>query len=458
MLVYVFIYVAILVAIGVWDYFKVKNFEDFAVAGKKQSLSFVVMSFMATMIGASATIGIMDKVKSIGFPAFWWLAVGSVGLLFQSLFLSKKIRELNVNTLPELVEKLTGKIGQKIVAIVIAISWPAIVASQIIAMSSIIALITGKENNKTIVLIVALVVIAYTAIGGQLSVVKTDAIQFVIIICAFISAMIYVFAFGNGDNDAVLNSVELVNENFKWTDLIIQFFVVGGAYLLGPDVVSRNLLAKDGKTAKRASLISGIILFVFSVVIVLTGIWVIINCPELGDVNPLIYLINNVLPKPVGVLLAIGILSTILSSTDTCLVNISSIVENDILKRNKVWEMRLWAVVIGIIAIVIAFYKSDIIAILSGAYSVYTPGVVFPLLVAICSHGKRKICIPIWLAAVILGGACGIISTFIITSLDKLPLVGMGISLVLSLIAISVGGKIEESKISNEQEIKDVDE
>ena len=71
-------------------------------------------------------------------------------------------------------------------------------------------------------------------------------------------------AFGNGDNAAVLNSVELVNENFKWTDLIIQFFVVGGAYLLGPDVVSRNLLAKDGKTAKRASLISGIILFVFS--------------------------------------------------------------------------------------------------------------------------------------------------------------------------------------------------
>lgn len=446
MLVYVFIYIAVLMVIGIVDFFKIKDFEDFAVAGKKQSQAFVVMSFMATMIGASATVGIMSRVSAIGFPAFWWLAVGSIGLFLQSAFLSQKIREMDVNTLPSMVEKLTGRIGQIFVALVIVISWPGIVASQIMAMSTILSVFTGKPNNKTLIFVVALVVIIYTTIGGQLSVVKTDALQFIIIAVAFVAALVYLFAFGKGDNGAVMSQVELLNDRYTLKDLIIQIFIVGGTYLLGPDVVSRNLLAKDGKTAKKSSRTAGFILLAFSAMIVLIGLWIITNEPELDGNNPLIYVITDVLPKPVGVLLAIGILSTILSSTDTCLVNISSIIENDLLKRNKIWEMRLWAIVIGAIAIFMAFYNTDIIATLTGAYSVYAPGVVFPLLIAILSYKKRKLVLPVWLLAVVAGGACGFVSTYINTELTNLPLLGMGISLVISLLAVMLGGKIESKE------------
>ena len=50
MLPYLILYVAILLVIGIVDAFKVKNFEDFAVAGKKQSQTYVILSQMATMI------------------------------------------------------------------------------------------------------------------------------------------------------------------------------------------------------------------------------------------------------------------------------------------------------------------------------------------------------------------------------------------------------------------------
>lgn len=444
MLVYVILYAVILLVIGVIDFFKIKDFEDFAVAGKKQSQAFVVMSFMATMIGASATVGIMARVSSIGFPAFWWLAVGSIGLFLQSAFLSQKIRDLDANTLPNLVGMLTGRVGQIIVAMIIVISWPAIVASQIMAMSSIISIFTGKADNKLVILIVSIIVILYTTIGGQLSVVKTDAIQFIIIAVSFVGAFVYLFLFGHGDNQAVFQQIEFLNDKYQVKDFIIQIFIVGGAYLLGPDVVSRNLLAKDGKTAKKSSRTAGFILLAFSFIIVLLGLWVITNEPELAGANPLFYIITDVLPKPLGVLLAMGILSTILSSTDTCLVNISSIIENDILRRNKIWEMRLWAIVIGTLAVLMAFYNTDIIATLSGAYSVYTPGVVFPLLVAILAHGKRHIHKGIWIFSVVCGGSMGIISTYINPALDKLPLLGMGISLVISLLAVFCGGKVEK--------------
>lgn len=446
MLVYVIIYVAILLAIGIADSFKVKNVEDFAVAGKRQSQLVVTLSLIATIIGASATVGVMGRVSSIGFPAFWWLGVGSIGLILQAVLISEKIRAMDANTVPDLVEKLVGRGGSAIVALIIVIAWPGIVASQILAMSSILAVITGRENNKALMLIVAIAVIVYTTIGGQLSVVKTDSLQAVIMGTAFVATFIYLFTGAGGDNSLVFDKVELLNDSYTFKDLIIQLFIVGGTYLLGPDVISRNFVAKDGKTAKRSAFISAFILIVFSGIIVLTGLWIINNAGDLNGANPLIYIISEILPKPIAVLLALGLLSTILSSADTCLVNISSILEIDILKRNKVWEIRLFAVLIGAIAVVIAFFKGDIIAMLTGAYSVYAPGVVFPLFVAIMAYKKRSIVKPLWIVAVLGGGICGFINTYVDASLVYLPITGMAISLVLSLASVALGKSINEKE------------
>lgn len=445
MLAFLIFYVVILLVIGIVDFFKVKNFEDFAVAGKRQSGFFVVLSLMATMIGASATVGIMGRVSSLGFPAFWWLAVGSVGLIVQSVFLSERVRNLNADTLPDLVGKLVGKTGSSIVALIIVISWPGIVASQILAMSSILALMTGKENNKTLMLIVAIAVILYTIIGGQLSVIKTDALQFIVIASAFIATFVYLFFFAKGDNSVVTNNIELLNDSYKLKDLLIQLFIVGGTYLLGPDVISRTLVAKDGKTAKRSSRIAAISLLAFSIIIVMIGMWIVGNVKDLDGQNPLLYIINDVLPMPIGVLLAVGLLSTILSSADTCLVNLASILEHDILKRNKVLELRIWAGLIGAIAVVIAFFKGDIITMLTGAYSVYAPGIVCPLLIALLTFKKKKVNVPLWLAAVICGGACGALNTYVWKDLVYLPITGMAISLVLSLAAYAFGTSLEKS-------------
>lgn len=450
MLAFVILYVAILLVIGIVDFFKVKNFEDFAVAGKRQSGVFVVLSLMATMIGASATIGIMGRVTSIGFPAFWWLAVGSIGLLLQSVLLSERVRGFDADTLPDLVGKLVGKTGSSIVALIIIISWPGIVASQILAMSSILALVTGKENNKTLMLIVAIAVILYTVIGGQLSVIKTDALQFIIIASAFVTTFVYLFFFAKGDNSVVTNNIEFLNSGYKLKDLLIQLFIVGGTYLLGPDVISRTLVAKDGKTAKRSSRIAALSLLVFSIIIVMIGMWIVGNVKDLDGQNPLLYIINDVLPMPIGTLLAVGLLSTLLSSADTCLVNLASILEHDVLKRNKVSELRIWAALIGAIAVVIAFFKGDIIVMLTGAYSVYAPGIVCPLFVALLTYKKKKICVPVWIAAVLCGGLCGALNTYVWKDLVYLPITGMAISLVLSLLAFKLGKSIDKGAANDE--------
>ena len=199
------IYFLVLGFICIRDLFKVKNFDDYVVAGRKQSSPFVFMSLMATVLGASATVGIAARAENIGFAAFWWLAVGAIGFWFQAAFLSKPVHDLDVRTLPEIAEKTVGKTGRKLVALIIAVSWIGIIAAQFAAVAGFIGLVLGHDAGTQSVLITAGIVIVYTLFGGQLSVVRTDALQFGILTLGFFAAAVYLFGgFANGIHREIL--------------------------------------------------------------------------------------------------------------------------------------------------------------------------------------------------------------------------------------------------------------
>ena len=139
------IYFLVLGLVCVRDLFRVKSFDDYVVAGRRQSAPFVFMSLMATVLGASATVGVAARAEAIGFPAFWWLGAGAAGLLFQALFLSGPIRDMGASTLPEIAEIAVGRAGRKLVAAVIAVSWIGIVAAQFAAVAGFVGLVLGRS-------------------------------------------------------------------------------------------------------------------------------------------------------------------------------------------------------------------------------------------------------------------------------------------------------------------------
>lgn len=459
------IYFFVLGFICIRDLFKVKNFDDYVVAGRKQSSPFVFMSLMATVLGASATVGIAARAESIGFAAFWWLAVGAIGFWFQAAFLSKPVHDLDVRTLPEIAEKTVGKTGRKLVALIIAVSWIGIIAAQFAAVAGFIGLVLGHDAGAQSVLITAVIVIVYTLLGGQLSVVRTDALQFGILTLGFFAAAIYLFGGFSGAENAALQTAgtlaassstaahsaglatfgnfNLLNEKFGISDLAIMLFTIGGAYFLGPDVISRNLVAKDATSARKAVVAGSFAILAFSVIIVLLGMWAATYAPATAGsaTNPLFRLASGVLPLPLAALLSVGLLSALLSSADTCLINSAAIFGSDILNTRRISVVRISVVVIGIIATYLALQGKDIIGLLTMAYSVYTPGIVAPLAVAIIAHKKFKVKKTLWYAGVIIGGLFGLIpailaSTAKIQSPAYLPLVGIAISLVFALVSL----------------------
>ena len=453
------LYLLIFILISIFDLKKITSFTDYAVAGRIQGTFAVTMSLLATMIGASTTIGITDTVYGIGFPGIWWMAFGAIGLILQSIFISEKVRATEADTLPDLARITVGKSAEMIIALIIVISWIGVIAGQLVAMNSLISFATGK-SDKWLFIIISIIVIIYTMIGGQSSVVKTDKLQLIVIILGIILCCGYLYLIRGGDTASVADNIELINENYRPMNLLNQFFVIGGVYFLGPDIISRNFISKDKTIAKKSAMIAGICLFIFSIFITLIGMWARYNITpeELADSKTLMY-VANILPKFISVPLIFGLLSAILSSTDTCIINAASIFVKDILKKESVKYIRITVAVIGILATALAVLgRGDIMSLLSGAYSVYTPGIIFPLLIAIICHSKNGVKTGIWVTAVILGGLFGLVGTYFssfLTSLNlpemvssNLTLIGMGVSLVVSLFSIKTSNK--PSKENNE--------
>jgi SSS family solute:Na+ symporter len=245
---------------------------------------------------------------------------------------------------------------------------------------------------------------------------------------------------------ATFGNFNLLNEKFGFTDLVVMLFTIGGAYFLGPDVISRNLVAKDAPSARKAVVAGSFAILVFSVVIVLLGMWTATYAPEMAPgvgpaTNPQFRLASDVLPLPLAALLSVGLLSALLSSADTCLINSAAIFGSDILNTRRISVVRLLVVAIGVIATFLALQGKDIIGLLMMAYSVYTPGIVAPLAVAIVSYKKFTIKKSLWYAGVCIGGLFGLVPAILASTVkmqtpNYIPLIGVAVSLVFALISL----------------------
>lgn len=403
---------------------------DYIAAGQDRDALSVFLTLMATMLGASATLGVAEAAERVGFPAAWWLLCGAVGLALQAAMLSGRIRETGARTLPELAGRVVGPTARRFVAAVIVLSWPAVVGAQFAACAGLVNAFAGLDARTPAILASAAAVIFYTLAGGQRAVVRTDAWELVVLAIGFGGLFLWVFSGRCGGVPVPAASVRLFSDSFEPRDLALLMPTVVGAYFLGPDIASRAIVARDGRTAQRAVLWAVPALAAFAVLIPLAGLWAAANVP--GPGNPVLRIAAK-LPSALRWCLAAGLFAALLSTADTCLVNAGAILSSDLLGLRSVRAARGAVTAVGLAATALALFGGDIIGILLKAYSVYVPGVVCPLAVAIIARGNvspRR-----WLVAVAAGGACGL-SGAVVPRLAFLPILGMAVSLVLALVAL----------------------
>jgi SSS family solute:Na+ symporter len=363
--------------------------SDFFLAGRQASSSTVAGSLLATCLGASATIGVAGRAYSMGWSAFWWLGAGSIGLVLLGLFFAEPMRRRPTTlTLPQWAGDSYGLPARILSAALIAIMWLAVVAAQLVAAGTLFHSLTGWPLMLGIGLSAA-VVICYTAIGGQRSVLRTDMLQIALILLSITLPLAFLHKLGTTGAPPLPSPNDFFfSGNLGLGSWLALLTVVGGMYVVGPDLCSRVLLARDLRSARRGTLLAGLALLPCSLVIVYLGVYlkhsgVVLGSPR--DALPWLITEAHLFPAWIGHLISIGMLAALFSSADTCLLTAASVLELDIFGRKHSASLqdrlaRILVVVLGLASALIAHFHPHIIRNLLLAYAFYSGGLLVPLL------------------------------------------------------------------------------
>ncbi len=417
----VFIYFLGLIFVGSRSFRIVKGIDSFFVADRRAPFLFVVGSLFATIIGGSSTIGMAGLGYKQGLVGSWWLLVGAIGLFFLGLFLAEKVRGYSLYTLPEILEVEYGPEAKLFASVLIVIAWMGIIAGQVVAAGKILEVIL-KAPPSLLMIITAFVFITYTLLGGQHSVVRTDTIQSLIIIIAILASI--PLCLGKVGGVFLMREVLggdyfsfPVSQHFTWKSLATYLFLVGSTYLVGPDIYSRLFCAKDKKIAKRSAITVALTLIPFAFIITMIGMSAKVLFPQINPEASFPTMINHLFPIGLNGLVIAALLSAMMSSADTCLLTTSTILSVDIIKpllkpaipeKKLLLLSRFFIVFIGIFSLIIALRLKGVISSLLLGYTVYTSGLVFPILLGFYRH-RLKLNRGGAISAMVAGGGLALI-------------------------------------------------
>ncbi|KAF0237343.1 MAG: Na+/solute [Prolixibacteraceae bacterium] len=391
------VYFLVVLAVGVYSYFKVKTPADYYISGKRAGLVSVTGSMLATILGGSAILGTVELSGNLGWPAIWFLCCAAFGLLLL-IPLIKNINKVGHFTMPELLGTFYGRKASLIASVIIPVAWIGIVAVQIIAAAKILAGLGFIGYNHSAILS-GLVFIIFTLVGGQVGILRTDTLQSVILLTGLF--IVFLFSFTN----IGLKPVEtfqfdaLFNDSFKPFDLIILILTYSTTFIVGPDIYSRVFCAKNEKVASISILITAVLLVAIAFALTWLGFF-----SDTNENNGIISFAALKLPGWIYGLFIAALLSAIISSGTTLLnaaMILSELTTGNLAAKNALKYTQMYIIIIGAASMVIALYVTSIVQTLLFALTIYSGAFVIPTLAGLLNIkvNKKRV-----LTAIIAGG------------------------------------------------------
>ncbi len=427
----IFAYLFIVIIIGLISSRKVKSEKGFFLADRSIGWLTLTATITATTVGGSATIVAGGRIYAQGLPALWYDIGGGLGLIILGLFLANKVRKTGLITLPDITGSFFGdnvRIGSAILIIITEIAW----VSLLIQASGLILSVVINVDYTVILLIITIGFILYTIIGGQYAVIYTDFIQFFIMIIGicFIAAPLLLWeALPNLNQLSSISLAFPVNQEIGILTAGSIFFMMFMPHIVGPDIYSKLLSAKDEKTAKKGAIFSGIFKLIFAIGIAIIALSALILHPGLS--NPYLAIptaVFNLSPIVSGIILA-GFLSVMISSADSCLLSAGTILSVDIFKKNNINISRFGILIVGFGAFILAIFLGDILKTLQLAYTVFTAGLTLPIIFGFYRE-KTRVTSRGAFWSLLIGGSISILWLYFSSFGDYAVLVGLVFSLI----------------------------
>jgi solute:Na+ symporter, SSS family len=394
-LVVIAVYFCVLVGIGIYAGSKVKNSEDYMVAGRSLSMPVLLGTLVGSAIGAAATFGKAGKAYEVGYA----ILIASVAYVLGYIvlcFLAPKLQQAKIDTIPGALERRYGKAMRVISAIVLVLAVIALFGAQLIAIGLTAEAVFADFGItfEHAVIIATLVIVIYTLVGGLLAVAYNDLFQTIIML---IGGGLLLPLFLSIDLSEQLSSV-LVSPAVDWLGgmhwgYVLSFFPIYFAFvLIDPSIWQRVAASKNTANLKPAFLATAAIYMFWSLVVVTLGVIAFNTLPDLAHRDSVIptLVMNHMPPLVKGICLA-AIMGIIISTADSALLVTGTTVSTDLFKvlkpeisdKKQLLITRITVLVVGIFGLIFALQKSNIFEVMMLALAIFVSGLFVPVMAAL---------------------------------------------------------------------------
>jgi SSS family solute:Na+ symporter len=360
--------------------------DDFLVAGREMNVYLGIASLAATEFGIVTAMYTAQNSYKFGFSGAFVGVLTCLGMFLIGItgFCIKPLRDSGVITIPELFNRRFGTGVRWLSGVVIVLGGLLNMGVFLRVGGEFLAIVCGFNLNKLeiVMTILLLGVAIYTILGGMLSVLVTDFMQFVIMSIGLlvITAMIL----HNVTWTTLVNTVQehygaggfnpWAKADMGWPFIFANFITNTAAALTWQTQIARVLSAKDASTGRRVYVGTS---FFFVCRFLIPGIWGIaalaaltpaafhVLPPSLMENKELyampIYLSQIVPIGLMGVLVA-AMLAADMSTDSSYMLTWGSVIYNDILApfRKTMWSEKkglLWnRFIIALIGIFLLVY------------------------------------------------------------------------------------------------------
>lgn len=469
-LIGIIIALAVFITVGVIAGRKVKDTNDYYVAGRRAPVLLIVGSLIASFLSTGAFLGDTGEVYGGFFMGI--IIVGVIqasGYVYGANLFGKYIRRAQVNTVPEYFGKrFSSKRLRMLASITLMFAVTAYMLSAMQGISTLMNSITGLDY-KWCVIIAWLSFTIFTVYSGSTGVLITDTIMFLIFLAAALVGIPYIVNAAGGWTEAITSLAQSTTrpgiiawtnnldymyptgcQNLVWA--IVYGIVWAMVVMVSPWQTSRYLMAKDEHTVQRSAIWASM-----GVVTVTTALY--FSAAFIYKINPdiesqstaIIWGAMNLMPLIIGVIMLTGVLSAGVSSASTFLSLIGSSLTNDILAsrqtddvKKNVHIARVGMSTVSVIVLILAFFNPPQIF-----WIMYFGGTVIASawgVVALASVWSKKMSESAAFWGMLLGFlGCVIPKTYSALSGVSLPIYldPFFIGIVMSIIGILIGNKLK---------------
>ena len=370
------IYLAFMLAIGVYFYLKTNDLSDYVLGGRNLPPSVAALSAGASDLSGWALMGLPGAIFAEGYSQAWIAVWTLVGVYINWSLIAERLRVFtekagNALTVPDYLEARFAdkqRILRTVSSVVMLVFFTFYVSAGLVGGALLFESLF--EMDYSIALwIGAAVIVSYTFLGGFSAASWTDPVQGLMMASAlFVVAIMTVISLISGDTAA--SSPEAVAQLPGWTDDLTFLGMVSLAgWALGycgqPHVIVRFMALRrreDVRISRRIAMVWSTITMASAVAVGAAGYYWYGGSLENGE-RVFILLADTMLnPWVAGFVLA-GVLAAIMSTIDSQLLVCSSAIAEDIYRglirpetsqKQLVWLSRFSVIVVALLAAVMA--------------------------------------------------------------------------------------------------------